>query len=152
MLKGNILFFKDGKYISADGMFVEVVNKRKNIYLVKNVNTKKEFYFITDGKFTHSHGDSLKTCKRDFEFKVISEKLKKEPITKDTLFTVQYYRLVTGACDFGVRQWLDSNKIAYEIVDGKTIEKKPMKANELLPILRKSNAYGLQQIEKLLTF
>ena len=63
-----------------------------------------------------------------------------------------YYRTITGACDSGVRSWMKSNNIPYKIKDGKTTELKPIKAIDLLPMLKKTNAYGFEKIEKLITF
>lgn len=84
-------------------------------------------------------------------FKFIAEKLKSAPINKDTLFTVKYYRTVTGACDFGCRTWMKNNNIPFDVIEDKTVEKTPIKAKELLVLLEKSNAYGLDKFKKLLT-
>lgn len=86
------------------------------------------------------------------EFKFISEKLKKEPITENTEFTVKYYRLLTGACDSGCRNWMLNNNIPFKVVGDDTVELKPIKAKELLPILEKSNAYGVERFKSLVTF
>ena len=66
-----------------------MLNKRGNIYHIKKLHSQKEFYLVTDGT-THSHGETLKQAKADFEFKIISEKLKNEPIEKDTVITIQH--------------------------------------------------------------
>lgn len=57
------------------------------------------------------------------------------------MFSIQYYRLLTGACEFGVREWMKDNKIDEGIT-----------AKELLPILERTNAYGLDKFKKLITF
>lgn len=138
--KNKLLVWQDGKYIKADGIFTEVVNKRNNAYRVKKINSQKEFYLVTDGK-THAHGDTLKKATEDFNFKLIAEKIKKDPITKDTVITIQYYRIVTGACEFGCKEFVDKHKL-----------KDSYKAKDLLPILEKHNAYGLDRIKSLITF
>jgi hypothetical protein len=103
-----------------------------------------------------AHGKTLKQAIADLKFKVVAEKLKKEPITPDTELTVMYYRTITGACDFGCREFMEKNGIPYDIInDGKTertIEKAPIKAKDLLPILEKNNAYGLQKFKELIRF
>lgn len=76
------------------------------------------------------------------KFKIISEKLKNEPINKDTIIDIKYYRLITGACEFGVKQWIESNNIS----------KESYRADELLPILEKTNAYGVDKFKSLITF
>ena len=136
--KNKLLFWKDGKYVKADGIFTEVVNKRGNVYRVKKIHSQKEFYLVTDGT-THAHGDTLAKAKEDFRFKVIAEKLKKDPITKDTIITIQYYRIITGACEIGVNNWMEQNKI----------KKDRYKASELFPILEKTNAYGFDKFKQL---
>ncbi len=139
--KNNLLVWQEGKYVKADGIFTEVINKKGNIYKVKKVHSQKEFYLVTDGK-THAHGDTLQKAKEDFRFKLMSEKLKNEPIKKDTIITINYYRLITGACEMGVKNWMQQNKI----------KKESYKASELLPLLEKTNAYGLDRFKKLITF
>jgi hypothetical protein len=99
-----------------------------------------------------AHGKNIKQAILDVQFKIIAEKLQNEPITPDTELTVMHYRTVTGACDFGCREFMDKNGIAYNVVDGRTIEKSPIKAKDLLPILEKSNAYGLDKFKRLINF
>ena len=140
-LKNKLLFWQNGKYVSADGVFTEVVNKRGDVYRVRKIHSQKEFFLVTDGR-THAHGDTLKKAKEDFQFKIISAKLKNEPITKDTKITINYYRMVTGACELGVKNWMAENKMT----------KESYKASELLPILEKTNAYGVEKFKKLVAF
>ena len=126
---------------------------------VIKVSVKKDYtiYTTTSGfvvqkdNFT-AHGNSIKKAIQDLEFKIIAEKLKKDPINPDTKFTVKYYRLLTGACDSGCRQWMINNDIPYKIVDNETVELEPIIAKDLLPLLEKTNAYGLDKFKKLLTF
>jgi len=103
--KNKLLFWQDGKYVSADRMLTEVLSKKANIYKVRKLHSDKEFYLVTDGK-THAHGETLKKAKEDFRFKIIADKLKKEPILADTIITINHYRLITGACEFGVKDWM----------------------------------------------
>jgi hypothetical protein len=139
--KNKLLFWQNGKYVSADGIFTEVVSKKGNIYRVKKVHSQKEFYLVTDGS-THAHGDTLKEAKEDFDFKLISEKLKNEPIKADTIIDINYYRLITGACELGVRSFIEQHGL----------KKEKYKASELLPILEKNHAYGLERFKKLVAF
>lgn len=71
----------------------------------------------------------------------MAEKLKKEPIKKDTIISVNHYRLITGACEFGVKSWMEQNKVKENIT-----------AEKLLLILEKTNAYGLSKFKQLITF
>jgi hypothetical protein len=114
---------------------------------------KKEECFVAEKDGFYAHGETVKKSIQDLNFKIISEKLKKEPINKDTLITVKYYRLITGSCDMGCRNWLNQNNIDYSIDEnGETVEKQPMKALDLLNILEKSNAYGVEKFKSLVTF
>ena len=72
----------------------------------------------------------------------ISDKLKKEPITESTIIDIKYYRLITGACELGVKSWVEQNKIT----------KDSYTAKELLPILEQTNAYGLDKFKSLIVF
>ncbi len=144
--KNKLLFWQDGKFVSADRMLTEVLQKRGNVYRVRKIHSVKEFYLVTDGT-THAHGDTLKQAKRDFEFKLIAEKLKSDPIKEDTIITIQYYRIVTGACEAGVRRWIDS---VFSGKEKERILKDGIKAVELLPLLKKHNAYGFEKFNSLI--
>ena len=75
------------------------------------------------------------------QFKIISEQLKKEPIKADTIIDIKYYRLITGSCEIGVKSFIDSHRL-----------KESYKAKDLLPILEKNRAYGLEKFKSLITF
>jgi len=132
----------NGKYIMRDSVLTEVLHKKGNIYKVKIVGQREESFLVIDGKFS-AHGETLKKAKSDLEFKIIAEKLKNEPITKETKITIQYYHTVTGACETGIKNWMDKNGLS---------DKEEITAAELLPYLEKSNAYGLDKIKSLITF
>jgi hypothetical protein len=117
----------------------------------KKVIEKQPCYVAEKEKFT-AHGDTVKKAKSDLEFKVVAEKLKKEPITKDTEFTVKYYRLLTGACSSGCRGWMERNNIPYTMQGDEVVETRPYKAAEIIPLLEKTNAYGFERVKLLLTF
>jgi hypothetical protein len=142
-----------------DGIFCEVLNERiwrsdekeYTVYSAKKVN-KEQYLFIARLENHYAHATDLSQAFKDLQFKIIAEKLKNEPINAETEITVQHYRLLTGACDFGCRSWLEANKIPYEVIDEKTVEKQPMKAKELFSILEKTNAYGFEKFKSLVTF
>ena len=133
--------WRKGKFIKVDGILCEVLIKRGNIYKIKIAGKTIESYLVTDGA-DWAHGETLKKAKEDLHFKAIAEKLKKDPIEKDTIITMQYYRIVTGACEQGCKSWMQKNEIKEEQIEAK----------DLLPILEKTNAYGLSNFKKLLTF
>ena len=113
---------------------------------------KKDTLYVAEKDGFFAHGISVKKSIQDLQFKIVSEKLKNDPIYPDTLLTVKYYRTVTGACDAGCREWMKNHKIAYRVEGDETIELNPIKAADLLPILEKSNAYGFQKFKSLLKF
>jgi len=135
----NPKFFSwnNGKFIMVDDILCEVINRRGKAYKIKIVGKIKESYLIIDGRYS-AHGETLKKAKDDLFFKVNAEKIKNNPIKKDTIITIEHYRIVTGACEQGVKHWMEQNGVAENI-----------KAIDLLPILRKTNAYGLSKFEKL---
>jgi hypothetical protein len=150
------LTWKDGKYTKIDGIFCEIVSAHAipgdtTVIQAKKLN-KDEFFFIARQSGFSAHGKTMQLAIEDLKFKVIAEKLKKDPINKDTEITVMYYRTLTGACDFGCREFMQHNNIPFKVENDKTVEVSPMKAVDLLPILEKSNAYGIDRFKKLITW
>ena len=111
-LKGEITW-QNGKYISVDGIFTEVLSKKGNIYKVKKINQTKEFYLITDGLDKWSHGDTIKEAKEDLIYK-ISNRSKEDfkHLTVESKLTfkeaIECYRVITGACSFGTKDFIKS--------------------------------------------
>ena len=141
----NFFWLKDGKeYAIIDSIFCQIITKKTkedlNIFICKKIGKDETFIIVNKGSF-YSHGNNLHDAVSDLEFKIASEKLKNEPINEDTIITVKHYRLITGACEFGVNEWMNSNKISEGIT-----------AKKLLPILEKTNAYGLERFKKLINF
>ena len=145
--KTDMIFFQDGAYIKADGIFARVIQAKKGVYRLCKLNSEKEFWMVTDGKFTHAHGETLKEAKESFRFKIQSKKIKSEPITGDTVIKIQHYRIITGACEFGVKNWIEQNIPRSKRA---SIFKNGIKAKDLIPILEKTDAYGLGQFKALL--
>src|ERR1035437_8068122 len=88
----NSLSWRKGKFIKVDGILCEVLIKRGNVYKIKIAGKIIESYLVTNGVDLWAHGATLKKAKEDLHFKVISEQLKKDPIKKETIITMQYYR------------------------------------------------------------
>ena len=152
--RNNIKTIKQGynKKINScyfDGILSKVISvkERNGITIFKT-----QFNYIAKkGKYT-AHGKTVKQSISDLDFKIVSKKLKNEPIMSDTKITVKHYRLITGACDEGVRSWMQANSIPFKIVDERTVEVKPILASELLTILENTNAYGLSKFKSLIKF
>jgi len=155
----NAYFYTDNKYATIDGIFCEILSKRSKtingesctIYTGRKIGKSDTFIIANVGDY-YAHGATVRQAITDLQFKIMSEKLKKEPIEPDTMFTVMYYRTLTGACDLGCRDFMERNKIPYKVEDDKTIEVAPISAKDLLPILENSNAYGVDKFRSLINW
>ncbi len=128
-----------GGYCFFDGILSRVLSVKEaggvTIYRTPNE------YICRKGEYT-AHGATVKKAKEDLLFKINAEKIKKSPILADTKMTIMHYRLITGACESGVQNWLNNNP---KVKEG-------IKAKDLLPILEQTNAYGLDAFKKLIRF
>ncbi len=148
----NTNFFwynKEKTFAIIDGIFCEILSKKQKtinsqkatIYVAKKIAKKDTFFIVNIDKY-YAHGESIEKSFSDLQFKIVAEKLKNEPINEDTVVTVQHYRLITGACEMGCKNWMESNGVKTESI----------KASELLPLLKKTNAYGYERFKQLITF
>jgi hypothetical protein len=113
-LEGPI--FWGDKYVKADGIFTEIISSKGNIYKVKKLNDSKEFYLITDGNGKWSHGDTLQEAKEDLIFKITNRsKEDYKDLSLESILTfekgIECYRVVTGACSFGTKDFVKSYNI-----------------------------------------
>ena len=149
----SVTFFnKKFKTKLIDGYLFVIKNKKTtkgiiiytgyNFYSRVSNEINKENCYVAEKDNFFAHGNSIKKAIQDVQFKCIAEKLKKEPINADTIITVNYYRLVTGACELGVNSWIKQNNIT----------KEEYRADELLPLLEKTNAYGVDKFKSLVNF
>jgi len=135
-LSDNYLFsWMNGKYIKADGIFSEVINKKGNIYKIRKIGQKEISYLVTDGE-KFAHGNTLKEAKEDLVFKTTNKNKSdyKNLKLSDTLSfdeSIICYRVITGACMFGVKEFL-SRKIKRR--------KKQYTINEIVKLTE--NEYG----------
>ena len=125
----GLLSWKNGKYIKIDGIFCEVISKRMLFWKVKKYASNKEFYVVTDGNENYSHGDTIKEAKKDLIYK-ISNRSKDDykELTHESILkfdeAVKCYRVITGACQFGVKEFLQR----------KTINKKKFTIKEIITL------------------
>ena len=127
------------EYIVVDGIRSILLSRKANVTMVLT-NSFETLYIVTKDGYS-AHGKTLKQANEDVNFKIESEKLKNEPILKDTIVTVKHYRLITGACEVGVKSWMQENNI-----------KEGLTAKELLPILERTNAYGVVKFKSLISW
>ena len=114
--------WQDEKYICVDGVFTEVLKRKRNVWKVKKILTDREFYLVTDGQGKFAHGETVKEARADLLFK-LSDNADKENYAKYTVFTlaeaIECYRLVTGACVFGVKDFVANHEMkeVFEVSD-----------------------------------
>jgi hypothetical protein len=117
-LGNKIISWENGKYIKVDGIFCEVISHKENVWKCKSLNKDDIFYVISDGNGLYSHGASIKEAREDLIYKLSGniDKSKYEGITMDTEFTfkeaIECYRVLTGACSFGTRNFIESHNIS----------------------------------------
>ena len=147
---------KEKRYAKIDGIFCEILSTHEynkentyTIYTGRKIGKSESFHIVGKDGF-YAHGTELKKAFEDLQFKIISEKIKKDPIYPDTEFTVMRYRTLTGACDMGCRNWMDKHKVPYTVIDNSSVEKAPIKAKDLLPMIK--GEYGYERFKQLITF
>ena len=102
--------FKNG-YIKCDGIFMEVDSHRGNVWIGHKIGSKEKIFLVTDGNNKYAHGKTLKEAKEDLIFKLDGRKpddfkhLTQESVLKMSE-AVTAYRVVTGACGFGVKDYI----------------------------------------------
>ena len=101
---------------------------------------KQKCFAATKGTFS-AHGETEAQAIEDLHFKRIAERLKSQPLKPDTLLDKRHYRLITGACESMTDSWMRDHNMKPDT---------KIKAKDLLPLLEKSNAYGLQKFKSLL--
>ena len=124
---------------------------------------KKQECFVSEKDNFFAHGETVKKSIQDLQFKIVAEKIKKEPIKKDTRFDVQYYRLLTGACDMGCRDFMIKHKLPYDILQKGTLQeetifvdsnktKTTISAFDLFKILEKDEPDGFEKFKSLINW
>lgn len=112
-LPTNYVFsWQSGKYLKIDGIFCELINKRGPVRKCRKIGSEEIFYVVEkDGVF--SHGKTLKEARESFIYKIssrdttryVGKKVSEKLSLKDM---IECYRAITGACEFGVRNFVES--------------------------------------------
>ncbi|MCG8583715.1 MAG: hypothetical protein MI757_03290, partial [Pirellulales bacterium] len=121
-----------GQYCCADGMFGEVISRRsdaeREIYKLRSLGRDDVFFLVEQNGIT-AHGDSIRDAMLDLRFKAEDrDPSDYEQLTAESELSLEdavvCYRTITGACQFGVRDYLDNRlpkeKASYrvgEIID-----------------------------------
>lgn len=138
----SILLFswRKGKYIMVDDMFCEVIKKIGKAWKCKKINKKEHFYIVTDGNGKYSHGKTVREAKEDLLYKIGNRnKDQYKHLTPKSILSfekmVECYRVITGACGFGVKDFVESNNI----------EKKDYSIKDIIALTK--NSYGGSSFE-----
>lgn len=108
----NFISWGDGKYISVDGVFTEVIGHRGNVWRVKKLYSDKVFYLVSDGNGKYAHGNTLKEAKHDLLYKLdVRNKDDFADLTLESEISFEdaiiCYRVITGACSLGVNEYIE---------------------------------------------
>lgn len=112
----EIPFMSWGKYIYCDDRFSEIVSKKGNLWRLKDIGKNNEYFLVTDNKGKYAHGDTIKEAKADLLFKISSRnKNKYEGIDVEVKMSfsecIEMYRVITGACAIGTKNFVESKGI-----------------------------------------
>ncbi len=114
------------KFIKADGIFSEIISHRGNVWRIRQIAQKEIKYLVTDGE-NYSHGDTLAEAREGLIYKISNRDTSQyKGMNADTILTfseaVKAYRAITGACEAGIRMFLDKKGIIYSKDVNFTIE------------------------------
>lgn len=117
-------------YVHADGITKKFLSKKKigniEVFEVEEFLDRKSSYVVKKDNI-FSHGKTIKEAKDSLKYKISSRDT--TPFKKwkmDTVVTqakmIEAYRVITGACEYGVRQWAESKKLPTKLSVKKAIE------------------------------
>ena len=100
------------EFLHVDGILSEVIEKKGNVYHVRNGINRSISYVVTDGNNHWAHGDTLEKAKQDLIYKISErDKSKYENLTLDSELSyyeaIACYRVITGACRMGTQDYLE---------------------------------------------
>ena len=130
----RIITFEGTNYILVDGIFCEVIQNHEGIKKCRKINSTKEFYIVSsNGK--HSHGETIKEARKDLIYKITNrDKSSYKGLKSDSKLSfgeaVECYRVITGACFFGTKNFIETYKVP----------EKDYTINEIIKLT--SNQYG----------
>ena len=127
-LKDEIVHLKhsSGKeFLHVDDILSEVIEKKGDVYRVRNGVNEPITYVVTDGNNHWAHGGTLEKAKQDLRYKMsIRDKSEYKDLTLESELTfdeaVACYRVITGACRAGTQDYLE-HRLPYPRKDTYTI-------------------------------
>ena len=107
----TLLSWKGGKYRIFDGIFCEVLCRKKNVWKVK-IGLKIQFV-VTDGE-RFAHGETIEKARDSLIYKIgerdtsaYKHLRQNSVLTKEE--AIKMYRVITGACEAGTRHFVETN-------------------------------------------
>ena len=127
--------WQDGKYILIDGILSEVIHRKGNVIKALTLGSNKESYIVSDENGNYAHGETLKDAYNDLRFKTANrskDDYKELTVDSELSLTdaVICYRVITGACRFGVKEFCKAHNLI----------EKPYTISEIIELTRGS--YG----------
>ena len=100
------------EFLHVDNLLSEVIEKKGNIYRVRNGINLPITYVVTDGNEHWVHGYTLDEANQDLHYKMsLRDKSEYEKLTLDSELTfdeaVACYRVITGACKVGAQIFVE---------------------------------------------
>lgn len=117
-------------YVCADGILKKLVSRKKlgdvEVFTVSEFPKRTETFVVKRGE-TFSHGETVEQAIESLRYKLTDRDTsrfkswnKKTKVTLDD--AIQAYRAITGACEFGTRQFCESQTIPEDLTVGKVIK------------------------------
>ena len=103
----------NGQYIMCDGILAKLLERKGNVWRCMDLSNGQEHYMLTDGAGHYAHGKTIQLAKADLRFKVSPREMdqyQKLDLDASLTFEEAYacYRTITGACQFGTDQFIQS--------------------------------------------
>ena len=111
LAEDDIMYFENG-FILVDGIYCKVLKNHEGIKKCQYLGSTKEFYIVSsNGK--HSHGETIEEAKKDLIYKISNrDKSSYKNLTKTSILSfeeaVECYRVITGACFFGTKNFIET--------------------------------------------
>jgi hypothetical protein len=101
--------------IEIDGIKSAILNKKNNIYKVWNLGGDKTSYIVFENDI-YSHGKTIKEARESFVYKISNRDTSQyNDLKLDTVLSfneaIVAYRVITGACEYGVKMFVVNLKV-----------------------------------------
>lgn len=98
----------------VDGIPTLILNKKGNYYKVWVIGSRQESYLIEENG-VYSHGSTLKEARESLIYKIGDRDTSKyRKYNLDTIVSkieaIKMYRCITGACEYGAKNFVESQK------------------------------------------